>query len=444
MQHGSSPPIIPPLSLDVISSDPIPYICPGSSSPVSRAVHLARINAAWPGCDQCNWRDDSEGLAGQTVIRSRQIRQQRSAGICRTEFGVRGQYINRLDRRLARRLTQAFCEFFASGHTVHLNSVSSSEVQPQQVPVSSVVAGFDARSSSPDIFVGVISAIREFGLDIIDIGRSTAASLSEAVRSYPVAAGGVFVTGADLPPSFTGIDAFDRQGDPVPVAWQNHGFDLTAETVTSPPAELASADSAANQASARSAETRPSLMLTDRAETGGGLAHRRMSRRGGSHQVASFEDCYRSWLKRWYPRQPAARVVVHCSDPLIRERVRWLAEKTELDAVSRSSPAGADPAGTTCHVMITEDDRVFRIGDGRGRFWSEVELADRLNRLLRHQPSHVTAHADEGSCRFWLTDAGRPASGFPTEQIRDALATLGLLLKLTAGTGALPPGSVRG
>ena len=86
-----------------------PFVCPGNAAPVSRAIHLARLNAAWPGCDQCEWRFDSEGLAERTVLETERIRSQRVDGIRRTEFGIRGQYINDLDRQTAADLTRVFC-----------------------------------------------------------------------------------------------------------------------------------------------------------------------------------------------------------------------------------------------------------------------------------------------------------------------------------------------
>ena len=86
-----------------------PFVCPGSSAAISRSIHLARLNAAWPGCDQCEWRFDSEGLAERTVQETDRIRSHRIDGIRRTEFGIRGQYINDLDRQTAADLTRIFC-----------------------------------------------------------------------------------------------------------------------------------------------------------------------------------------------------------------------------------------------------------------------------------------------------------------------------------------------
>ncbi len=74
--------------------------------PGDNAIHLARLNVAWAGCDHCEWRFDAEGLAERTVVETGRIRSHRIDGIRRTEFGIRGQYINDLDRQTAADLTR--------------------------------------------------------------------------------------------------------------------------------------------------------------------------------------------------------------------------------------------------------------------------------------------------------------------------------------------------
>ena len=65
-----------------------------------------------------------------------------------------------------------------------------------------------------------------------------------------------------------------------------------------------------------------------------------------------------------------------------------------------------------------------------GHSVSSERLAVVLNRAMHTQSSHITAHADVASNRFWLTDAARSGARRSTESIRDALATLGLITRL--------------
>ena len=142
-----------------------PYVCPGSTQAVSRAVHLARINAAWPNCDQCEWRTDSEGLAEKTLQATERIRDHRGAGLHRTEFGVRGPYINELDRRTAADVARIFASCVnemamaadqepapvVSGRAPQqyrpvTNVPPESAVPAKLIDVHAVVLGYDGRS----------------------------------------------------------------------------------------------------------------------------------------------------------------------------------------------------------------------------------------------------------------------------------------------------------
>jgi phosphomannomutase len=43
------------------------YCCPGQQHPISRAVHLGRLSAFYPGCRQCPHRDDTGTLSAKQV-----------------------------------------------------------------------------------------------------------------------------------------------------------------------------------------------------------------------------------------------------------------------------------------------------------------------------------------------------------------------------------------
>ena len=449
-----------------------PFVCPGSTQSVTRAVHLARLNAAWPNCDQCEWRMHSEGLAERTVQETDHIRELRADGIRRTEFGIRGPYINELDRRTVADLVRVFCSCFHEqsalrpwvgsaasagrvGTSPKFADVHGNGIEPSTMTPAAIVAGYDGRSSSPDIFVGAVASIREFGLPVIDIGRCTAASILEAARAFSECSGAIFVTGAAYGAAWTGLDAYDRNGDSLPVIWKDFGIrlqhvsissDRTGPQVPSSEPLLPGRDDRIAELLQRlkcddksveqrllSTSSRPVLRLQlPDAEQRRGWS-RRLTRRSGTHRVEDFEERYRHWLTRWFPEQSALRVLVRCDDLLIRQRCSWLAEFTGLEIIARSLHEESAIPSCELTMTIADDDREFSVLDPRGLQVPAADLANQLNKAIRSRSSQVTAHADAVSERFWLTDAGRPSSAGTTEHIRDSMAVLGMLVRLADG-----------
>ncbi len=458
--------------MDLSNVEASPFVCPGSTQSVTRAVHLARLNAAWPSCDQCEWRLHSEGLSERTVQETERVRDLRADGIRRTEFGIRGPYINELDRRTVADLVRVFCSCFheqsalkpsvasaGSAGCVEASSkfadVHGGGIEPSAMIPAAIVAGYDGRSSSPDIFVGAVAAIREFGLPVIDIGRCTAASIQEAARAFPECCGAIFVTGAAHGAAWTGLDAYDRNGDSLPVIWKDFGIRLQHVSMDSDGTRpqvpgsgplvpgrddriaellhrLKGDDESAEQRTARLSSHRVLRLQLPGAEQRRGWS-RRLTRRSGTHRVEDFEERYRHWLTRWFPEQSALRVLVRCDDLLIRQRCSWLAEFTGLEIIARS--LHEERANPSCELTMTiaDDDREFSVLDPRGLQVPAADLANQLNKAIRSRSSQVTAHADAVSERFWLTDAGRPSTAGTTEHIRDSMAVLGMLVKLADG-----------
>ncbi|MDA1231832.1 MAG: hypothetical protein O2856_13750, partial [Planctomycetota bacterium] len=275
--------------------------------------------------------------------------------------------------------------------------------------VAPVIVGYDGRSASVDLAIGVVSASREFGLPVIDIGRCTAASIQEAARSFQTCCGSILVTGAGFPNAWAGIDVFDPQGDAVPVVWKDVGIQL--QHVSSEAASFLK------------------LQLPDSATR----AHwaRRLSRQSGSHEVVNFEDRYRDWLLHWYPKHSTLRVLVRTDDDTIQQRLNWISQTTGMEIISRSPHDLTVPPHVSITMTATEDDRQFQIVNLNGQLVNPERLALALNRAMHTQSSHMTAHADAAAGRFWLTNTARSGSQRSTESVHDALASLGLIARLT-------------
>lgn len=435
---------------DALLSEPAPsspFLCPGHATPVSRAVHLARLHAGWSGCDQCDWRNDLEGLAESARQQLTRIRQRRMGGVRRTEFGIRGVWLNDLTRARAAWLMHVFCDSLygsaaAAAHPQRPTSVAgagrtaehpaASDSAASAITRPALVTGYDGRPSSLDIFAGTLSAIRECGFPVIDIGRCTAASLLEAARSLPETHAAVLVTGSGTPPSWTGFDVFDREGHPLPVRWDAYGIRLTALSEPLKDSVDAVASESADRGPGRADPAAESIVLELPSRSDSGFPARR-TRSSGSCRSLPFEQRYRRTLLRWFPDRSSVPVGVATGDALVTERVHWLMTHGSLN-LHTHSPSGTPDKGARPHLelRIPEDDRSFTLVDRNGCAFRPDELADRINRAIQSRSSHVTAHADAASGRFWLTDAARTSSASSTEQITDALAALGLLLRLIA------------
>jgi hypothetical protein len=454
-----------------------PYLCP-DGIPVTRAVHLARLNSAWSGCDRCSWRHDTEGLADSTVEQVEQIRRSRSGGIFRTEFGVRGRYINDITRFTAAELARIFAACLhensrQSAEPIHTamnarqwanrpDSPSDPTTEFVRFATRPVITGYDGRTSSPDLYSGVLSAIREFGLPVVDIGRTTAAAIQFAIRSQPDCCGAIFVTGAGFPQYWAGLDAMTPTGDPVPVVWKDFQIRLLHLAVDrnvvtdSSTSEHPFRDDVVEQLFHRLQQTAVSG-LTDRSvpdqsafssrETSANLLLElppvdlrtswavRLSRQSGTHTTIDSETRYREWLRNWFPQSSRRSLVIMTDDPLQKQRARWIAETTGIEIICRSVRDAAAESAASFLLRIDDDDRTFTLDNSASIPIKSPALARLINEALASSSSQMTAHADEASGRFWLTNPSNLSQHRLNESIRDALAVCGLVIRLMETQG---------
>jgi hypothetical protein len=430
------------------------FVCPGQTGSITRSLHLARLGAAWPGCDECEWRHHTEGLPERSVSEVVRIRQQRTEGIHRTEFGVRGAWLNALDRQIASELVRIFCLCLLRSKTPRelRGDLSGGDVTISMTSLSPVITGYDGRSFSPDLYAGITAAVTEMGFGVLDIGRTTMATMQEAIRTVPEMMGGIFVTGAGQPAAWTGIDVLDTRGESVPVVWKDFGVRLQHLVVDRDDTPLTSSMDAEQEPGWRQKlqQIRSGGTGERRSrEDSGGLTGngavlrlifpestertawpRRLSRQSGVQRVESFEERYRNWLLRWYPEDYPARLILRADDPLIRSRIQWLSETARVSVIPAMAADQERRGAGLQSLTVMEDDRRFEWRDTNGVQVSASVLADRLNEAIGSRASHITAHSDSVMNRLWLTDAARPVSAATTERIEDSLAIAGLILRL--------------
>ncbi len=243
------------------------YVCPGEAHPISHSIHLARLASSYSKCGECAHRHEagSRQLSASDLSREKVPRAVRRSLLAID--GVRGIYLNELDRTRAahwgaalaamlwdeepRYGTARRCESDAAAteleaegggrdiepfvelpialpsagggedidlsHTVEEGSPAFRKAGLPEFRVERrgavVVIGFDERPASPDIVTGVALGLRRMGCQVIDLGQTTATCFQFAVRQLDATAG-MFVTGAGCDPSWTGFDVVGRHAQP--------------------------------------------------------------------------------------------------------------------------------------------------------------------------------------------------------------------------------------
>ena len=213
--------------------------CPGEAYDIPLAVHRARLAAGYAKCRHC---PHHPAAAGQSLSGSAA----EAAGVDPGESpgapavaalfepeGIRGVYLNQLDRPLAGELAAAFAQELArdlpeivrdDGAGLEVSAESLPEwgegvrVLQAGVPGPTIVLAQDERPSSSDLARGVCLALRRMGFQVVDLGIATRGELGWAI-GHLQGVGGVLVTGAGKGPEWTGLDLAGAGG----AAWSLPG-----------------------------------------------------------------------------------------------------------------------------------------------------------------------------------------------------------------------------
>ncbi len=444
------------------------FCCPGEKQPISEAVHRGRLASGWAGCAECLWKNDGSNDSPASATPQTRL------NIRRTEFGVRGAYLNAIDRFRGAQLAAIFSSHLASVHNdvARLRSAQQSDKQQPAVvdanaPITLAV-GFDGCHGTADVFSGVVSAVLQNGCNVVDAGHCTAASLLNVSRRYPHLCGSLLVTGANGESGDVGLDAFDPHGQGIAVPWQNYGVSVRLhQTTTLPTAtvledetsslpaandhrlrnlrQTASTIDAPDTATANSRET--FLQLPELHQSGGNVF--RAGRQSGSLSAVTTEQFYQHWLLRWWPVHSRQSACFRVHDDRSSERLQWLIENCSLnlevhrsgELLSSSAVDGAEPAATNSSMSfeIHADDRFLTVRSRRGRVLSVDELVEWINRNMPTSSTHVTAHASPCGRRVLLVDVAAPDTGHQQQVISDGLALAGWILAcINNGTNPLP------
>jgi phosphomannomutase len=199
----------------VSAPPPTFYVCPGERQAITRSVHWGRLAAFYEKCGACPHRHDTGLLPRGLIADGDRTPRPAGSSVVIAADGIRGRYLNDLDRQRAFAWASAFAAWLWDQRPLTGRIDDESTLRrgsPTTSPI--VVVGYDERPSSPDVAMGVVTALRQMGCRTIDVG-----CLFQPVWRYAAetlgADGGVFVTGAGCDPVWTGLDFLGSCGAPM-------------------------------------------------------------------------------------------------------------------------------------------------------------------------------------------------------------------------------------
>ncbi len=412
------------------------YHCPGEAHPISHSIHLARLASSYSKCGECVHRHD----AGSRQLTANDPSRKQAPRVVRRSLlaidGVRGIYLNELDRTRAAHWGAALAamlwdeepryepaprsasdtaameleaedagrdirpfvelpialpfvgngEGIDLGHTVQdgspaLRNAGSPEFRvAQRGPV--VVIGFDERPSSPDIVTGVALGLRRMGCQVIDLGQTTVTCFQFAVRHLDAAAG-MFVTGAGCDPAWTGFDVVGRHAQP----WSRG--DILDELEIRTRSDVLRPTRAAG-----SQRTFPALAPYE-AE----LAHHFHALRPLHVVCGSATKLFPRTLDRLFAKLPCR--VTHVSLPT---RQRDLSDPSDVDV--RRVAAAVTAGGQHFGLIVDDDGQRCAFVTERGRLVTSGELARVLIDFERREQRDLKVVVDRSlsdELTGWLT-----------------------------------------
>ncbi len=186
----------------------IEYRCPGQRYAISRAVHLGRLAAFYPGCRQCPYRDDTGTLSTRQVRQLVETRRRAEIPPLFHAEGIGGQLVNQVTPSVVHKLAVAFAALLREQMLTH-----SDQREPVPTPVRQhrsggrpcrLVVGGDGRPITGPLVAAAIDGLRYGGCDVIDVGPTTAAGLGFAIDHFG-ADSGLLVGNPDRQPQYVGV-----------------------------------------------------------------------------------------------------------------------------------------------------------------------------------------------------------------------------------------------
>jgi len=99
------------------------FVCPGEVHPIPMSVHLARLAAYYPACADCPLRFE-QGHLPVTHLAEQAVSVRRKRDSLMAADGLRGEYLNEIDRPTAARFAAAFAELLWTQSSIAITDSS--------------------------------------------------------------------------------------------------------------------------------------------------------------------------------------------------------------------------------------------------------------------------------------------------------------------------------
>lgn len=447
--------------------------------------------AGWHACRACRHSDETERTVTQsnlsrepqTSLNSKETRH--PSAIYRSPAGVRGAWLNAIDRTTAATLATEFVrQLQQQNHTSKETATEDRAVVTAEgefddairrpAPIR-IAVGYNDNAGSVDLFAGVLPALRRCGWSVVDAGRCTAGSLLNLCRQRPEVDGCILLTGSGGRSGDVGMDVFHADGQPLSISWKDAGIAvrMAADTECEP-----SDPDPIRQRLQHIRTTKTQQSTTGPAEEDASRTHRycdawaelvlpdrlrlrqqrnRIGRASGTLSSIAAEPLYRKWLLRWWrapetANQERSHLQIAAASIQTRQHLAWLQQQRPTDFIlADEEPMRRPPVRMASHtsssvwpnqsspvdvhtglqVAIEADDRLCHFRDQFGREISPVAVADWINESPRTVAQHVTAHVTADPIpRVVLVDAAPPHGHRSHDIVSDALAVLGLICSI--------------
>jgi phosphomannomutase len=170
------------------------FVCPGSTVPITRSVHLSRLRRGFEDCIACPHREE---LGQLRPPKAASPSSESHASTWLRDGGIRAPYLNELTRPVMARLAEAVA-------TMLWNDLGGPVTKPDG-PCPVVVVGRDSRPMSADLAAGAVAGLRRMGCHVIEVGELTRPEFWFATRHLEAFAG-LWVNGVGADANCGGFD----------------------------------------------------------------------------------------------------------------------------------------------------------------------------------------------------------------------------------------------
>jgi len=197
-----------------LTSDDTPYLCPGESLPINRAVHLARLRSHYQKCKTCPHRMEAEHFSADAHQQLEEWWNYQEKSPDRLQDGFGSQSPNEFSVQSGAVLAQAFANMRWEQKIGQVSLDRNNERQTISDVRPTIVMGHDLSETSLEMMRESVRSVREQGCHIIDVGGVTPACM-KFILEHLQADAGIHATSRRKDGSGAGLDLYGSQAMPL-------------------------------------------------------------------------------------------------------------------------------------------------------------------------------------------------------------------------------------